>query len=282
VRDWLFLLSPWLALVWLIIWDTREPAQEIDPNRIVALGTLLLALGTFALAWVANNTDEATHSLASAALKQAEAADRQARVMQGQLDAMEADQRPWIKVETETYDDFRPTKIVVPPIKFILTNVGKSPAFNVQVFPRAFAMATGHDDLFKEQKEWCGRYRKQRNAGGNVLDDNQGIIIFPNEKAPWEKQGGILGAGVIQSDIAKYSYADEQGRKTLSLWIYGCVLYDFGRPGTTHQTAYVYRIAHLVHRAELETAMTFATYLDEVIPKADIMLFPIGVNGQTD
>jgi hypothetical protein len=107
----------------------------------------------------------------------------------------------------------RPTKIVVPPIKFILTNVGKSPAFNVQVFPRAFAMATGHDDLFKEQKEWCGRYREQRNAGGNVLDDNQGIIIFPNEKAPWEKQGGILGAGVIQSDIAKYSYADEQGKR---------------------------------------------------------------------
>jgi hypothetical protein len=60
-------------------------------------GTLLLALETFALAWVANNTDEATHSLASAALKQAGAADRQARVMQGQLDAMEADQRPWIK-----------------------------------------------------------------------------------------------------------------------------------------------------------------------------------------
>lgn len=97
MRDWLFLLSPWLALVWPIIWDTREPAQEIDPNRIVALGTLLLALETFALAWVANNTDEATHSLASAALKQAGAADRQARVMQGQLDAMEADQRPWIK-----------------------------------------------------------------------------------------------------------------------------------------------------------------------------------------
>jgi hypothetical protein len=61
VADWVCILSPWLAFVGLIIWDTREKGfrsplgvlRDVDPNRIVALGTLLLALGTFALAWVA-------------------------------------------------------------------------------------------------------------------------------------------------------------------------------------------------------------------------------------
>ena len=76
----------------------------------------------------------------------------------------------------------RPTKIVVPPIKFILTNVGKSPAFNVQVFPRAFAMATGHDDLFKEQKEWCGRYRNSEMRAETSLMTTKVLSFFPTRR----------------------------------------------------------------------------------------------------
>ena len=53
--DWLFLLSPWFALVGLILWDTRDkkgPWQSKfkDPMTLV---TGILAVGTVALAIVA-------------------------------------------------------------------------------------------------------------------------------------------------------------------------------------------------------------------------------------
>jgi hypothetical protein len=45
-----------------------------------------------------HDTDEATHDLARTALKQAEATGNQVGVMRRQLDVMETDKRPWIKV----------------------------------------------------------------------------------------------------------------------------------------------------------------------------------------
>jgi hypothetical protein len=138
VADWVCILSPWLAFVGLIIWDTREKGfrsplgvlRDVDPNRIVALGTLLLALGTFALAWVAFNTDKATHSLAEAAVKQAEATDKQAGVMQGQLDAMRADQRAWVFVVSAdpVRDLFFADGRSFASVKFQLKNAGRTPA----------------------------------------------------------------------------------------------------------------------------------------------------------
>jgi hypothetical protein len=53
VRDWLCLLSPWLALVGLIIWDTREKELWTKTWDPLTLFTAILAIGTLALAWVA-------------------------------------------------------------------------------------------------------------------------------------------------------------------------------------------------------------------------------------
>jgi hypothetical protein len=54
VRDWLCLLSPWLAFVGLIIWDTREKQTwRTSLKEPLTLFTAILALGTVALASVA-------------------------------------------------------------------------------------------------------------------------------------------------------------------------------------------------------------------------------------
>jgi hypothetical protein len=54
VRDWLYLLSPWLAFVCLIIWDTREKhGWRIRLNDPMTLFTGILAVGTVGLAIVA-------------------------------------------------------------------------------------------------------------------------------------------------------------------------------------------------------------------------------------
>ena len=59
MRDWLFLLSPWLALVCLIIWDTREKPVASQPPRwkskrwriaYLAVGCLLVSFASF-LEW---------------------------------------------------------------------------------------------------------------------------------------------------------------------------------------------------------------------------------------
>lgn len=50
---------------------------------------------------------------------------RQLNVMQGQLGAMEADRRPWIKIEPEVIANIDFTRgFTIIPIKFYLTNIG--------------------------------------------------------------------------------------------------------------------------------------------------------------
>ena len=69
----------------------------------------------------------------------------QLTVMQGQLSAMQADQRPWIKIEkvvpsTSTTDpQYAGLRFPGPdtfgflPLDFLLKNVGRSPALDVRV-----------------------------------------------------------------------------------------------------------------------------------------------------
>jgi hypothetical protein len=66
---------------WLICWPLRA-LRHVEADRIVAYGTLLLAIATFALAMVAHSTDANIRI--------------QAGIMQQQLDAMVRDQRPFI------------------------------------------------------------------------------------------------------------------------------------------------------------------------------------------
>ena len=54
MRDWFFLLSPWFALIGLIIWDTREKGEwRTKLNDPLTLFTAALAVATVALVWVA-------------------------------------------------------------------------------------------------------------------------------------------------------------------------------------------------------------------------------------
>jgi hypothetical protein len=89
-------------------WLTKAP--DSLPHYLTALFTLLLAIFAYA-AW-----REATHGT---------------RALQGQLSAMEADQRPWVGIEglqgeAQPGQDFFASATI--------KNVGKSPAFNVHTY----------------------------------------------------------------------------------------------------------------------------------------------------
>jgi hypothetical protein len=106
-----------------------------------------------------------------------------------------------------------------------------------------------------------------------MINETQGILIFPAERIPWERFGGTIGAGAAPEDLKKYGRI-ENGKLTADLWIYGCATYDFGHPDTVHQTGFVYRIAQLIKRPGMGDAMSFTVDLDDVISKDELMMFP--------
>jgi hypothetical protein len=201
----------------------------------------------------------------------------QAFAMTTQLHLLESDQRPWIKVDVEKFDDLHLSDWPGLPVKFFVENVGRTPAFNVEIIPASFVYTNGNTDLFGEQKKRCTAAKSIRvgDSAGMILS-NQAIIVFPKDRIPWERFGAIMGTGISIFEMEKYSPKPEGGkeRAELSLWIYGCATYDFGRPNTTHQTGFVYRIARLIKRPNLPDAISYGINPDERVPKDQIILFP--------
>ena len=62
------------------------------------------------------------------------------------------------------------------PFHAKVTNTGKSPAFNVRVFPWTFITTEGHDDFVTEQRDKCQKVRTE------PIDSwANGYVLFPND-----------------------------------------------------------------------------------------------------
>ena len=109
----------------------RRVWQRLENWNWIAIGTCVMALFTVLIYLVGRD--------------QWRTFQQQLTVMQGQLDAMEADQRPWMKIEKlEPYKSpidpqlgglrFAGSDVVgFLPLNFLLKNVGHSPAFDIRV-----------------------------------------------------------------------------------------------------------------------------------------------------
>jgi len=163
----------------------------------------------------------------------------QLTVLQGQLDAMIADQRPWVKIEASIAGPltfFEPAGFAEMPMHFMLTNAGHSPAFNVRLTAWSFLLSLNHHDLEREWGERCENFKR------TTLDNPaRGMILFPSDQLPWNQSG----IGLMPDEIKK-NIIDEGGNKALDVWIYGCADYVFGGPQAHHQTGFVYRLGHLI------------------------------------
>ncbi|MGH6836302.1 MAG: hypothetical protein ACREC9_12315 [Methylocella sp.] len=95
-------------------------------NWVNSHNGLLTAIATVAIAvW--------TYFVAQYAADQSKIIRKQLTIMQGQLDAVEADQRPWLKVDIGVKDFiFDANKDVYIDLSIKLKNIGKSPAQNIQ------------------------------------------------------------------------------------------------------------------------------------------------------
>jgi hypothetical protein len=205
---------------------------HIYANEIATVATALLALGTFYLARDAGR----------------------------QIRTMENDQRPWVKVEPEIAGrlEFIVGGFGNLPLRFTLTNVGKSPAFNVTVVPWGFLSFQGHNDPLKELRARCDWLRDQ------PLDNPaRGSVLFPGDRVPWD-QLGVSAVGFSPDDIQK-SVVQENDQRHLYIWIIGCADYMFGEPKQHHQTGFIYRLGQIIPREGMQPALTFG-----IVPQATV------------
>jgi hypothetical protein len=211
----------------------KKITTPLNHDRVIAAATVFLAVVAF-LQWLTfekqwdalTNTDKATHTLAEAALQQAAVAGKQAIVMQGQLDAMETDKRPWIRAEVSIvgpiqFVEWNGKRGINVGLKFDLKNYGGMPAVNARTQPRIAPHPgnTRRQELDSPQKDACDFARTQ--AKENPIG---GIPIFPGETSFLDLGVGTMG--IYEAD----------GANLFS--IYGCVDYSYSDKMRYGQTGF--------------------------------------------
>jgi hypothetical protein len=171
-------------------------------------------------------------------ISQAIISNRQLTAMQGQLDAMEADQRPWIKPILQIVG-FKFTGAGDAEITYLVNfkNVGKSPAQNIKSRIAAAVMtektAIRSVDEERNQCKLAGK-----DSAETVLP---GIFLFPGEDAPEL----IGGRGVGRAYVSAAEFAKGWPTpKSLVFKLVGCFDYSFPKESGRHgQTGFAYIIS---------------------------------------
>jgi len=252
MSEFLALIFAFLAIILSLLF-----AFSNHMDRIIRLGTgvatVILAMATAYLAWDADR----------------------------QIGIMENDQRPWIKVETEIAGpfDFHAGGLANLPLRFTLTNVGKSPAFNIRLGAWGYLIFPGHNDPHKEQAQRCEWLR------GQPLDNPaRGSTLFPGDRVPWDQLGGAFtsGIGFTQDEILK-GVVEENGLGRLNISFFGCADYVFGASRRHHQTGFIYNLALVVPREGMQPGLTFSIVPQGNISQDHLRLFlSPSASGQTD
>jgi hypothetical protein len=55
------------------------------------------------------------------------------------------------------------------------------------------------------------------------------------------------------------------------LFVAGCADYIFGNPPAHHQTGFIYRLAHLIHRPGEEDGLSYTFNVGEDVPLKDLV-----------
>jgi hypothetical protein len=171
-------------------------------------------------------------------LRQAGIMDEQARISARQLDAMENDQRPWIKPTFQLLG-FRFTDTGDAEITYAsnFKNVGKTPAQNIK--SRIAAAVVTEQTAIKsvaEEEEQC-----KLAARDSTNETLPGIFLFPGEEAP-ELIGG-RGAGRAYVSASQFAKGWPQPNH-LIFKLVGCFDYTFSKESGRHgQTGFAYFIS---------------------------------------
>jgi len=176
--------------------------------------------------------------------KQLRALDNTDRTIKSQLTASLAEQRPWAKVTFSTLPlpippngFFMSEMPAIIPFGVTIENVGKSPMLHIRERHDVFIPGVHGENVFDSWHAYCKFVRETNN---DVWD--QGKALFPSDKlVPTidEPVGPMLAA--IQDEILKVIPSDKAGKRTISIYIFGCVNYISSADWELHQTRFLVR-----------------------------------------
>jgi len=155
-----------------------------------------------------------------------------------QLEVMETDKRPWLKVDVSitkpiVFNEWGGTKGINVPLTFNLKNYGQVPAINVRVYTLMlqYPGISRRKELDGFQKNACDEARTQ--ADENPIG---GFAIFPSEPGSDARTIGITN--IYQTD------------DRILFSVFGCVDYTYGdsRHG---QTGFRLRLGQDINKREL-------------------------------
>jgi hypothetical protein len=205
--------------------DRREDRWE----KIISIATLFLVFcttgGIIYQDIIIRNSDIAFQTSATAAKDAADVAKS----------TLIAGQRAWIKPNKISFGSpliFNQGGASTA-IAFEITNIGQSPASNVEPHAWLGVFKDGGPFPAEEQKRRCDEIRAGAIWGGHT--------IFPGETFPKNVALGMYSVGVnlTPDDIAKALLVSADHKK-LSLFVVGCIDYTFATdPKRHHQTGFV-------------------------------------------
>ena len=172
---------------------------------------------------------------------QKETMDAQQKSMQGQLNEMIDERRPWIEVQAAINGPiwFRGGEAHIN-ILWTLKNSGHLPANKLDVMAEPFAGYTANGGIAggvsdateptEEGKRWCAMWGRYPNQGS-------GPTIFPSGEFR-----SFDGYSVPKTFIDKAAAGSTNGDAVL-LFLAGCVTYSYSGSDAMHHTPFVYMIS---------------------------------------
>ena len=222
-----------------------DPDENAKPSPLSKLGLWLRRPGDLGRTlevlglWVAAAVGVAAiNSSGQNSREQVGAMRDQLKAMSGQLDEMQEEGRPWAKIDLHTanFPPFDPTgPATAIPVVATITNVGKSPLFGAKIRSWPFIPGISGEDFFVAWKKDCAKFRTEDR--GDPWD--QGAFLFPGDNfTDGNLMVGPQMPGISQKTLGMVK-AWSDGRRVISIYVYGCINYSFTAGGKVHQTRFL-------------------------------------------
>jgi hypothetical protein len=217
---WLVILSPWAALMLIILRDTRRG----DGYDWSAMSTVAIAFATVAGVAVASLQWTALHSTDEKIGRQ--------------LSLIEADQRAWVFVLSAdpVRDLIFANDRAYAAVKFQLRNAGRTPARFASIEGEFVSRGQTADEV---RKGWGTCNKARLKPEGQLL---AGTAVFPGQEIP-QATVFVMQPEDVRRWKADYDRATaEKTNFGSAAVIVGCVDYVFEKTNQHHQTRFVYEV----------------------------------------